>query len=205
MFKGLDPFPAMIRRQFRYADIHQLATESSTGNLGSQVRYRMNSLFDPYYTGAGHQPYGYDQLTNIYAKYRVNRISFKATFTTPGGAADVFCAASYSTGTSASLSAYSPHVICEWPNAIHGHLSSSGSRVCVLSGTVNLHDIVTIPKAKYDADDAYSAAVGSDPTQLVLLSFAVGSYSGTGSEATSLLIELEYDAVLYERQVVASS
>jgi len=205
MFKGLDPFPSQIRRSFRYADLHQLTTEATTGNMGTQARYNMNSLFDPYYTGTGHQPYGYDQLTNIYSKYRVNRFHFKLTYTTPGGAADIFCAASYSAGTSASLTSVAPYIVCEWPNAIHGHLSSSGERKCVLTGSVDLHDVVTVAKAKYDADDAYSAAVTANPTTLILLAIAVGSYSGASSEATSVLVELEYDALLYDRQVVASS
>ncbi len=204
-FRALDPFPSTIRRSFRYADLHQLATETTTGYCGPHQRYSCNSLYDPNYTGGGHQPYGYDQLTNIYSKYRVDRVTFRITYTTPGGSADIFCAAAYSAGTSLVLNSTKIQEVCEWPNAIHGHLSSSGPRICVLTGSIQLHELLTVSKVKYESDDTYSAAVTASPTNQALLVISVGSYSGASAEAASVLVELEYDAVLFDRQVLNPS
>jgi len=204
-FRALDPFPPMIRRSFRYADLHQMTTAATTGYFGSENRYNMNSLYDPYYTGAGHQPYGFDQIMASYTKYRVERVTFRITFTTPGGAADILCAASYGAGTSASLAGVAPAPICEWPNAVHGHLSSSGTRVCYLTGTINLWEVCNVTKQRYETDDIYVGSVSANPSQVALLSFAIASYSAASSEAASVLVELEYDAIVYDRQVIAAS
>lgn len=203
-FIANDPFPPMIRRSFKYCDLHQITT-GTAGVYGSEVRYNLNGLYDPYYTGAGHQPYGYDQVFALYNKYRVERVSYRVTITTPGAAADMICAASVSPGSSASIAGIAPAGPLEWPNSTHGHLSSAGSRICVLTGTIDLHTLVGVAKAKYDADDTYCGTVGANPSQLALLSFAVGSYSGSASQGASALVELEYDAVAFERVIVAAS
>jgi len=204
-FRALDPFPPMLRRSFRYADLHQIATAATTGYCGTEVRYNLNGLYDPYYTGAGHQPYGFDQIMATYTKYRVESVTFRVTYTTPGAAQDVFCAASFGPGTSASLTSVSPQAVCEWPNAVHGHLPSTGSRLCVLTGTIAINELLGISKARYDADDQFVGSTSANPTQVCLLAVAVGSYSGSASQATSALVELEYNAVVFERQVIATS
>ncbi len=204
-FKAIDPFPPQIRRRLKYADLFQLATAASTGNFGAEQRFRVNSLYDPDYSGTGHQPYGYDQISNLYNKYRVDRVWFKIIFTTPGSAADVLCAASISPGTSAALATFAPAVPLEWPNTMVGHLSSSGERKVVLTGTIDLAVLCGVPRHKYESEDSYSAAVGANPSQVALLSFAVASFSGSASQATSVLCELEYDAVLYERVILGQS
>ncbi len=204
-FKEMDPFPPMIRRNFKYCGVHQLTTNASTGTFGTEQRYNLNALYDPDYTGSGHQPYGFDQIMAGYNKYRVERVSFKILFTTPGSAADMIGAASVAPGTSASLAAVTLAYPFEWPNFIHGHISSAGERKCVLTGSINLWDLFGVTKARYDADDIYTGSVSANPTALALLSFAVASYSGATSQAASSLIELEYTAVIYDRLNMAPS
>ncbi len=203
-FKALDPFPPMVKRVFKYTDLHQISCASS-GDYGSEIRYNLNALYDPYYTGAGHQPYGFDQVMATYGKYRVQRVSYRITFTTPGAANDMLCTASVSPGTSASLASLAPARPLEWPNSTHGHLSSAGTRLCVLTGSVDLHVICGVSKQRYDADDTFVGSVSANPSQLALLSIAVASYSGAASEACSCLVELEYESMIFDRIIVAAS
>lgn len=93
----------------------------------------------------------------------------------------------------------------EWPNSQHGHLSSSGTRVCYLKGSFNLWTIAGISQQKYQTDDTYASTSSGSPTQVLYLNFAVGSYSGATGQACSTLIEIEYDAVAYDRIVQSSS
>lgn len=206
-FRSLDPFPPMVKRIFKYSDLHSLATAASpsAGYYGSEQRYNLNSLYDPNYTGSGHQPYGFDQIMATYNKYRVNRVSYKITFTTPGADNDVLCTASIAPGTSGSVAGTAPSTPLEWPNATHGHLSSSGTRLCVLTGSIDLHTLIGVSKQRYDADDTFVGTVSSNPSQLALLSYAVASYSGAGSQSVASLIELEYECIVFDRVVVAAS
>lgn len=48
-------------------------TWQATSTVAVKHTYRLNSVFDPYYTAGGHQPRYYDQYTAMYEKYRVLR------------------------------------------------------------------------------------------------------------------------------------
>jgi len=42
--------------------------------------FRGNSIFDPDFTGVGHQPLGHDQWAALYKKYRVNAVKFEVWY-----------------------------------------------------------------------------------------------------------------------------
>lgn len=75
---------AEVLRPFRckllYTDGVLLATSAGVGF--TTYSFRANSLFDPDYTGTGHQPYRYDQLATIYQKYRVVSSKITVNFST---------------------------------------------------------------------------------------------------------------------------
>lgn len=76
--------PEKIFIKYRYCDYL-----SFSGTNDAYV-YRCNSLYDPDYTGGGHQPRNFDQMSSIYAKYSVNAFKFKiiATFIPNGTEAE---------------------------------------------------------------------------------------------------------------------
>lgn len=61
-------FPDTLRTTVRYCDVKLL---TSTASGVAQHAWRMNSLFDPDFTGIGHQPYFYDQFAGVYSTYAV--------------------------------------------------------------------------------------------------------------------------------------
>lgn len=74
-------FPDRLETKLRYCDYHNLT--STSGALAKTV-YRWNSTFDPYQTGAGHQPLYRDVYAGIYDQYAVINASVKVTFVNPG-------------------------------------------------------------------------------------------------------------------------
>lgn len=60
--------PARKMVQMRYGET--IALTSTVGALGN-YEWSANDLFDPNITGAGHQPYGFDQWTPLYQKFTV--------------------------------------------------------------------------------------------------------------------------------------
>jgi len=54
--------------RFRYSQ--RVAVTSTGGALGTYV-FRANSCYDPDYTGAGHQPMGWDEMSSLYKHYVV--------------------------------------------------------------------------------------------------------------------------------------
>lgn len=78
-------FPATTVRKLRYST--SVALVATSGVVVSQV-FRANDLFDPDFTGTGHQPMGFDQLMLWYNHFTVMEatitVSFKNTLTVPG-------------------------------------------------------------------------------------------------------------------------
>lgn len=68
-YKG-HPFGKKFYTKLRYSESHTIAA-ATTANFASSYKMRLNSLFDPNYSGQGHQPRGFDQLMAIYEKYTV--------------------------------------------------------------------------------------------------------------------------------------
>lgn len=62
------PFPMQRIAKLRYCMTTSLDATSATRVL---QQFRANSLYDPDFTGGGHQPYGYDTLESIYNHYEV--------------------------------------------------------------------------------------------------------------------------------------
>ena len=64
---------------------------------------KLNSLYDPDFTGGGHQPYLYDTMTATYANYRVYAASVKIINSTIGGSADLALGAKLGTNSSGTV------------------------------------------------------------------------------------------------------
>ena len=73
--------PGGIRQRFikmRY--VERLGLQSTTGALATYV-FRATSLFDPNFTGTGHQPFMFDSMASFYNRYVVIGSKITATFT----------------------------------------------------------------------------------------------------------------------------
>jgi len=69
--------PGSMRANLRY--VEYVSQDLGAGVLGTYA-YRCNSLFDPNYTGTGHQPLGFDQLAALYAHYTVLKSRIRVTW-----------------------------------------------------------------------------------------------------------------------------
>ena len=76
------PFPEKLKVNLRYDDTYLILC--SSGSVGVQQNY-MTSIYDPDYSGSGHQPYGYDQLVGMWKTYCVHKYYIKMNFTCTGG------------------------------------------------------------------------------------------------------------------------
>jgi len=72
-----DPFPTMKTVTMRYCETVNI--DAGTG-LPSTHIFRANGIFDPNYSGIGHQPFGHDQWMAIYNHYEVVSSKITATF-----------------------------------------------------------------------------------------------------------------------------
>lgn len=64
--KSPSAFPDKMFTKLNYVDMLDITTSTTSHQV-----YRGNDCFDPYYTGAGHQPMGFDEYMGIYKKFTV--------------------------------------------------------------------------------------------------------------------------------------
>jgi len=198
-----NPFPESMRRQHTYCEMFTL----TTGNLlfGTQQAFRLNSVYDMNYTGAGHQPYGHDQMAALYGKTRVLKCYVQLTFTTPGSASDVLCLMSCSPNTTSGLTGAQLYAPIETPGSTYGTLPSSGSRRCILSQTYDMEKIFGVSHETYMGGDVYTAVVGTSPSKEVILTTAVACYDGTNAVACTLQAVFIIDVLWYDRTTLGPS
>lgn len=66
---GRSPIPTSVLVKLRYCD--SIAIDPASGGITGSHLFRVNSLFDPDETSAGHQPLAYDEYAALYSRYCV--------------------------------------------------------------------------------------------------------------------------------------
>jgi hypothetical protein len=82
---GWVTMPNKITVQLKYVDNGYVSPGVSTVGVHS---YRINDLYDPDYTGIGHQPRGFDQWMAFFFHFTVIKVTVKTTFSTAFEIAD---------------------------------------------------------------------------------------------------------------------
>jgi len=186
VFLGRQPFPKQLYNTLKYVQSN-VATQS--GGLSKQV-FSCNGLFDPDFTGTGHQPMFFDTLMGIYDHYHVIRSRIKCTICFAASTTATIISSLYidddTTTTTNSL------ISLEQVTAKGGVIRPGGiSPVCYLS-------------ASWDAKKAFGANVLSDPELQGTVAanpqeqqfFVIQNLdSGGGATIITTLYEIEYDVV----------
>jgi len=71
-------FPRMLKITHKYHDNYNLV---ATSGITDSHKFRCNGMYDPDYTGTGHQPIFFDQMTAIYNHYTVIASKITVTYT----------------------------------------------------------------------------------------------------------------------------
>jgi hypothetical protein len=182
--------------QQQYGNIHSIATvvpnelfiklhyvEQFTLNaaLTSTDNYvfRANSLFDPNYTGSGHQPYGYDQWTTFYTGWVVEKCAISFTCTPPNlstASPQIDNAILYLTKRRTDPSAFADiNTAIEDPFCVRYVMTSGYQKQPKLSTMLDIPSFLGIDRTTYLNSAEYSGATGSNPAVQAYLICGAGS------------------------------
>lgn len=199
-------FPVKANVKLKYSATISLNAGANSRAINS---FRANSVFDPDFTGVGHQPLGFDQWAAVYGAYRVTKCTVTArtvpdaaSSTTPSG----FCLMAHNTtGEITSISA-GLHSISEQGDRskilIGGSFSASvtGKQIQSVSYTMDL--------AKYngkplDADD--TAVISENPANVNLITLVQQSINLNDPGEQTYLVDIVYDVEFMEPKRLAQS
>lgn len=185
------------RARLRYVDMWFSSGAFGSGTPGLYV-FSANGLFDPDFTGTGHQPMGFDQLMAFYKHYTVLRSRITVWFNNTESVYPVSVAIAVQ-DTSSGLSVYP--CILEAGNVVSASLSGpqNGSQTSGLP--TKLTQVVTIGRFQSVPnpldDDTLRGTASANPATAVYFAIYFNA-GGTVTGAVDFAVELDYDAVFTE-------
>jgi len=195
-----DPFPQRKFCKMRYSD--NVTITAPATNLSYEYIYSLNGLYDPDFTGTGHQPYGYDTCSLLYNNYIVRGIFINIEWYDPS--ADGVQVGYRIQGS--SVGGATIGALEESPLTMCTALNNTGIQKTHQRIYVRPWDAIGVTKNQYLNDiNANGAAVSANPTvQGYLRLFAVSTQSGAAS-TVKMKIELSYFTEFYNRVTLAQS
>lgn len=195
--RALKPFAQKYITSMKYAESFQL---SSMTNI---QRFNLNSIYDPNRTGTGHQPYGHDQLSPIYNRYRVLSCSYRIecypVIAEGVNAVQLTALPANESVSPASVSATREDPRCKYI------VQTTGGGTKVLKGTVNIPSLMGRNSIQYTADDRYQAQFGSDPAELAILNLYSSNLIDGASPTINCIITLTYKVEVFDPNTLGQS
>lgn len=172
-------------------------------NATGQYVFNMNSLYDPDRTGIGHQPYGYDPLSNLYNRYRVVSCGWRVHNPT-GATGGAIITASFPNNDLGMTFANTGEML-ENPRCKY-IVQNPGAPVISLHGKSYLPKLMGRTKSQYMADDNYQAIVTASPSELGLLYLQTfNSLSGDALGGIGLTVILEFTVEFFDLKHIVQS
>jgi len=184
--------PTVYRMPMRY--VESVTVVAATGALGI-YQWRTNSLFDPNFTGTGHQPYGFDQMKTYYASYLVTSSKISAECLS---SAVVICLAGVMTSAESSTGITTADGYMEPGKGQGGLLYSNSTR-----GFESRWSLAAI--ADHDPAD-YSALISASPANSDFYTvFVQDAYALAGTATLFVTISIEYEVTWKDPVTFATS
>ena len=178
------------------------------GGIMANYLFRCNSIFDPNYTGTGHQPLGHDQYANFYKKYVVMGATITATFkaldnselTNPDGS-------NYTVGIT---TIQAPAGVIVVPSDFQENNRTTYSNVCAQSPytmvSKNFNSSEFFGLTKILDNEKYGADFGANPEQVAYWQLGIYQPSApTTSGRMYVNVAIKYTLALRERVNVGGS
>lgn len=184
--RGISPIASRYIVKLAYAESPSI---TNAAGLNNSYVFRLNGLFDPNQTGVGHQPYGFDQLSLLYNRYRVYKTSWVVSARPSGSAGMMAVVPCNNTTSLAGDSTW----LQEIPRGKTRQLSlDSPTRI---TGSISLPVLMGATSIEYKGDDRVSALVSADPTEIMTLQVVLNAVS---SITVTFDVKIVYHVEFYD-------
>lgn len=185
--------PQTMITQHRYVEQVTLTAEGVSGLTGNEVAFRLNSLYDPNFSLVGHQPYGYDQMGQLYQKYCVYKVHMQVRVQNQTSNQPECCinVRPFNNGAY-TLTNKKPWEEMERPGNV---VITCNGELKTWDQTIYIADIEGVPRSKVFDEDNFSAVVGNSPTRSPYFSVACGSSSGSTPSDITITVAFVFHTV----------
>lgn len=186
-------FPERIQAKLQYTT----STRVNPGVVTYQdTVFRLNGPYDPEFTGAGHQPRGWDTLAGLYDKYRVARC--RAVVHARQRAAHGIQVVLVPSNQSTSL--INTDFPAEIQRATPTSITGSNQPIVNVDVTYNNADILGQSPAQYRASEDTSSLTTTVPSEGIFLHVYAYQLDGATVLDYEFTISLFYDVEFFDRR-----
>lgn len=178
---------------FKYNEVIDM---SAATTVGGQYVFKLNGMFDPNTTGTGHQPYGFDQMMNIYQRYVVTRAKYTIVVGNTNDRMFVGTIAA-STVTTSVTNAATYNLAAESPHSIIKSLNYNGGPPVTIERSHESTQLLGVTKRQLLADDLFQGTTTTDPTNLTVLTIFWYNPSLV-TVSTQANVTIEYTSVMFD-------
>jgi hypothetical protein len=173
-------------------------TAGSASVFGTEAIFRMNSIYDPLYSGTGVSPNGYSAWSAFYADYRVHAVEIDLTFTDPSADGMAVGALVEYSNDSFGLGGNSIQTADALQRSDVRPLNNTGDQTVRITKRFNIWDADGNTKLQWLANPGYQAVFGQNPTLCPLMRIAAACFT-SATPTVSCLVRLTYFAELFDR------
>lgn len=191
-------FPDTTRVTLAYTDTLTL------GSAAFQTIYsfRGNSVYDPDFTGVGHQPAYFDTYSEVYSHYKVYGCTINIKLANATN--DLTVAAIIPSTQSLSVGA-TPSAMLDLPRARWTVAGSAGIEPANISHKCSTSEILGLTSRQIEDDD-YSALTSANPLQLWYWNFYISHVDTSKlNVGVSFLVRIMYDVKFYDKIFISPS
>lgn len=195
------PLGNKFRFKTRYVDLNNTLNPGIGGVAVTHV-YSLNSLFDPDFTGVGHQPIGFDQIMGtMYDHYTVIGARARIKFTNADTTGQNLCLIQVKDNPTVNSDL---QAVIENGRARYAILNpeGSGGMTKTMTTSVNLSKFFG---RSVMAGDKYQGTSATSPDDQCYLHVSVQGMNAVDTGPVIYTVEIEYIAILTEPKVLASS
>ncbi len=165
-------------------------TEAGAG-LGVFQVMRLNSIYDPDFTGVGSTALGYSTWQNFYTRYRVLGARAIVRFANITGNAQIH---GLMWGTNSTISATSLYWPAEPQSMSRLSMGNTGSRsVTSFDRTFDLPRVVSITRQQFISEENYSGTFGSNPGNSIYLFVWMTGKLASVAQTANVEVRIIYD------------
>lgn len=202
---GMQPFAPRKNCKLSYTHTNLLTTGVG-GIYGTEQVFRLNSLYDLDFSGAGHQPYGYDQVAALYNLYCVRGVKIQMVISDPSADGVVVAASVQPSNSTFAITGQGVDAIKEQPFSITRSINNSGKQVQTITSYVPIQTIEGLTRTQFaGALSIYQAGITNNPSRVPYLRIACGSLRGNQGDTVLVRTTLTFYSQFSDRVIQTQS
>lgn len=196
------PVPRCALVHFKYIDQIELDPAAQSGDANY---FRANDLYDPDYTGAGHQPMGFDEWMTFYNHFCVIGSKCTARFLNQGSAAtDDMVVGLYLNDDTSGASGLDETL--EQPNTVYKSLAPLGMAGAIQTLSLNFSAKKFYCIKDLNANSKLKGSSAASPEEVAFFVVFCHSFGTTDNPTgATVTVQLDYYAVLSEQRTLTAS